>query len=125
MQSGGMRTRHSVTMWVGSRGDHLLCVVAGGCALFWLVGVLAVGLGNFADQWAKPHCPSGQAQHTPQSQHYCVWHCDGIDEQAAGGQGATLANLDSGSVWKEFISIPYSALVHAQIVPRGPPTRFA
>ena len=95
--------------------------MAGCCALFWFVGTLLVGQGKFADQWTKPHCPSGQAQNTQQSQHYCVWHCDGIDEQVAGGQRRTSANLDSGNVWKEFASIPYTALAYAQIVPRGPP----
>lgn len=108
-------------MWVAMSRDQLLRAMAGCCALFWLVGSLSLGQGSVADQLAKPHCPSGQAQHTPQSQHYCVWHCDGIDEQVAGGQGGISANLDSGTVRGEFVSIPYAALAYAQIVPRGPP----
>ena len=107
-------------MWTGTCRDQRLRVMAGCCALFWLVGSLSLGQGNFAEQWTKPHCPSGHAQ-SSQASHHCVWHCDGIDEQAVGGQGRTSSNLDSGTVRGEFVSIPYAALAYAQIVPRGPP----
>ena len=100
--------------------DQLLRAMAGCCVLFWLVGSLSLGQSSVADQWAKPHCPSGQAQSSPQS-HHCVWHCDGIDEQAVGGQGRTSSNLDSGTIRGEFVSIPHAALAYAQIAPRGPP----
>lgn len=116
-----MITGRSITMWVTSYRGWVVRVMAGCGALFWLVGTLSVGLGNFADQWTKPHCPSGQAQHTQQSQHHCVWHCDGIDEQATGGQGGASSNLDSGNIRNEFVSIPYADLAYAQIAPRGPP----
>ena len=100
--------------------DQLLRTMAGCCALFWLVGSLSLGQGSVADQWAKPHCPSGHAQSSQQN-HHCVWHCDGIDEQAVGSQGRISSNLDSGIVRGEFVSIPHAALAYAQIIPRGPP----
>ncbi len=125
MQSGGMRTGHRVTMWVTAYREQCLRAMAGCCALLWFAGMLSVGEGTLADQWTKPHCPSGQASNSHQSPHHCVWHCDGIDELSAGGQGGTSSNLDSGTVRREFACIPYTTMAYAQIVPRGPPALSA
>lgn len=120
MPGSRMITGRRIAMWVVSCSDRLVRVLAGCCALFWLVGSLSLGQSSVADQWTKPHCPSGQAQHSQQN-HHCAWHCDGIDEQASDHQRGVLVDFDVGNVWNRPVPLQYAGGSHAQISPRGPP----
>ncbi|MBX3305733.1 MAG: hypothetical protein KF751_06715 [Nitrospira sp.] len=96
-------------------------ILTGCCVLLWLTGSLSVGQGNLTAQWAAPHCPSGQAQHSQQGHNHCVWHCSGFDIQNSGGRGETSADLQVGLVWS-LGTIPLRhADVDGQYPPRGPP----
>lgn len=109
-------------MWSMADRDQLSRAMAGCCALFWLVGSLSLGQGSFAEQWTKPHCPSGHAQHSHQTPHHCVWHCDGIDQQAVGGQRGSPTKLAVRNVWNGFAAFEHVTGFHAQRIPRGPPS---
>lgn len=106
---------------MGSERHHIRFVraLAGCCAVLWLAGSLSVTQGNLTPQWTTPHCPQGQA---PSAKHsHCVWHCDGIEAHPSSGRSGAWIVVPNGYVRNPGEKGLFLAMVHMEIVPRGPP----
>lgn len=95
--------------------------LAGFCALLWVAGSVSAAYGSLTPQWTMPHCPQGASHHAQHSQSHCVWHCDGIDAQAAGGR-VPGSQADPSSVLSYSAGRSLQTVAHRLgAIPRGPP----
>jgi len=101
--------------------QHISRMLAGCCAVLWLIGSLSIAHGNLTEQWLAPHCPSGQAQSGQQSHNHCAWHCGGFDIQRGGGRGETTADVPVSLVWSLGAIPRQDAALDGEFPPRGPP----
>jgi hypothetical protein len=95
--------------------------LAGVCVLLWLVGSVSSLYGSLTPQWTMPHCPQGTL-HLPQhNQDHCLWHCDGIDAQAATGRNPGSAADPAGERVNAGILSLRTIAYRTGAAPRGPP----
>jgi hypothetical protein len=95
--------------------------MAGVCVLLWLLGSDSSLYGSLMVQGATPHCPE-QTSHLPQhNQNHCLWHCVGIDAQAAAGRNP-ISSADPAGQQVNAGVLPFQTIVYRTgLAPRGPP----
>ena len=102
-------------------GSRLPRAMVGVCVLLWLLGSVSSLYGSLSPQWTMPHCPQGTS-HLPQhNQNHCLWHCVGIDAQAAAGRNPISSAEPTGASVSAGI-LPFRTIVYRTgVAPRGPP----
>src|SRR6185436_5389852 len=108
-------------MWGERAGSRLPRAMAGVCVLLWLLGSVSSLYGGLSPQWTMPHCPQGTS-HLPQhSQIHCLWHCVGIDAQAATDRNPRSSTDPAGASVSAGILSLRTIVYRTGTAPRGPP----
>jgi hypothetical protein len=95
--------------------------IAGLCVVLWLAGSVSTLYGSLTPQWTTPHCPQGQANSGQQNHSHCVWHCGGIDVQAATSRNPGNVADPAGYQTQAGVLSPKTLAYRMESVPRGPP----
>lgn len=94
---------------------------AGVCVLLWMLGSVSSLYGSLMVQRTTSHCPQ-EPSHLPQhGQKHCVWHCDGIDAQAATGRNPSSSADPAGHRVNAGILSLQTIAYQTGPTPRGPP----
>ncbi|MBI5317130.1 MAG: hypothetical protein HZB34_14290 [Nitrospirae bacterium] len=91
------------------------------CVLLWIVGSFSTLYSSLTPQWTTPHCPQGQTPSGQQNHSHCVWHCGGIDAQAATGRNPGNVADPAGYQTQAGVLSPKTLAYRMESVPRGPP----
>ena len=108
-------------MWAESRRDKISRAIAGVCVVLWIAGSVSTLYGSLTPQWTTPHCPQGQAHSGQHSHSHCVWHCDGIDAQAATGRNPGSSADPAGYLEQSGVLSLKTLAYRIGLAPRGPP----
>lgn len=99
-------------------------IVAGLCALLWLVGPFSVVYAGLAEEGAKVHCHHGQT-HPQSGPGQCSSHCHAIDSQAVHVQSRCSPLAPLGCPLESFRGAFNGRQLYHGIVSRGPPASLA